>query len=145
MIIAWEPLPPRAAAVAPDALPRLLAWAASVGAWCEPIEVRAGADGGRGVVARRDVARGERLVTVPRAAMITDVDVARDLAAVGWRRGRARAALAAQRAGAVAGAGPGRRREPVGALPRRGAGGVPRRCRCSGPAPSWRGWPGPAR
>jgi len=83
MIIAWEPLPTRAAAIVPDALPRLLAWAASVGAWFEPIEVRAGADGGRGVVARRDVARGERLVTVPRAAMITDVDVARDLAAVG--------------------------------------------------------------
>lgn len=83
MIVAWEPLPLRAAAPVADAVPRLLAWAAARGIRWEPIEIRTSADGERGVFARRAITAGEPLITVPRAAMITDRDAAAALAACG--------------------------------------------------------------
>lgn len=72
----WTPLPLRAAAARTDAVPALLAWAADAGAWFEPIEIVTAADGNRTARARVDVAAGALLVAVPRALMITDVDVA---------------------------------------------------------------------
>lgn len=72
----WAPLPVRAAVAPPGAVPALLAWAAREGAWFEPIEIVTAADGNRTARARRDVAAGALLIAVPRALMITDVDVA---------------------------------------------------------------------
>jgi len=71
----WAPLPVRAAAARPDAVPALLAWAAGEGAWFEPIEIVTAADGNRTARARADVAAGALLIAVPRALMITDVDI----------------------------------------------------------------------
>src|SRR5262245_62163467 len=85
MLDDWEPLPLRRAAMAPDALPRFLAWAEAEGVWCDPIEVRVAGDGSRAVFARRAIAAGERIIATPRRAMITDVDVARGLGRVGAR------------------------------------------------------------
>lgn len=72
---AWAPVPVRAAAAPPGAVATLLAWAAGAGAWFEPIEIVTAADGNRTARARCDVAAGALLVAVPRALMITDVDV----------------------------------------------------------------------
>ncbi|HVV85198.1 MAG TPA: SET domain-containing protein, partial [Kofleriaceae bacterium] len=81
----WEPLPVRAATPPADAVAALLAWAAREGARFDAIELVVGADGNRTVHARRALAAGEPIVTVPRALMIDEDDVDRDeqVAAVG--------------------------------------------------------------
>lgn len=72
----WTPLPVRAAVAPPGAVAALAAWAAGEGAWFDPIEIVTAADGNRTARARVDVAAGALLIAVPRALMITDVDVA---------------------------------------------------------------------
>lgn len=62
--------PPRAA------LDRLLAWAEARGIDARAIEIRLGPDGHRSVVARTAIAAEQELVVVPRAALITELDVA---------------------------------------------------------------------
>lgn len=74
----WTPLPLTTAPPVAGAVDALVAWAAAAGAWFEPVTIAVAADGNRSMVARRDVAAGEVLVSVPRTAMITDVDVAAD-------------------------------------------------------------------
>ena len=75
---AWEPLPLRDV-VAPDgAVEAFLAWARDEGVECDAIEVRVDAHGDRSVFARRAIEIGEVLVSVPRALMITNVDIAAD-------------------------------------------------------------------
>ena len=70
----WQPLPRRAAGPRGDH-DAFVAWALAGGAWLDPIEVVVDAAGNRAVRARRGVAAGELLCAVPRALMVTDVDV----------------------------------------------------------------------
>lgn len=75
----WTPAPAPSAAGGGDAhaaVRALLAWATAAGIDFEPIELRVAADGNRTVHARRDIAEGEALITVPRAHMLVDTDLA---------------------------------------------------------------------
>lgn len=57
------------------ALAALLAWGEAQGIDARAIEIRVGADGNRTVAARVAIADGQEVVTVPRAALITELDV----------------------------------------------------------------------
>ena len=61
---------------AAEALAALLAWGEAQGIDARAIEVRLAADGHRSVAARRDIKAKEAIVTVPRAALISELDVA---------------------------------------------------------------------
>ncbi len=77
---AWEPLPLREVPVRDGAVEALLTWARGEGVACDAIEIRVDARGDRSVFARRPIAAGEVLVSVPRRLMITNVDVYDDAA-----------------------------------------------------------------
>ncbi len=77
----WSALPARSgpavdAAARGAALERMLAWAAAGGADADALEFRVDADGGCTAHARRPIAAGTRVVTVPRRLMIVEDDLA---------------------------------------------------------------------
>ncbi len=87
--VPWPPLPviePEARPSPDAALAALWAWAEGQGIDARAIEIRIEADGNRSVVARTAATEGQALVTVPRAALITDLDVADSPAGVALAR-----------------------------------------------------------
>lgn len=90
MIGATAPLPRHPRPTRTDAdVERLLAWAAAEGASLDAVRAAPAPTGGYGLFARRALAEGERILAVPRALLITDLDAASSPV------GRATAALAA--------------------------------------------------
>ncbi len=64
------PVPPATAAARRAAIARLLSWAADRGVWHEPLDFTVDDDGACTARARRDLAAGERVLVIPRTAMI---------------------------------------------------------------------------
>jgi hypothetical protein len=70
------PLLPAPAIDRDAALARLLTWAADVGARFDAIEIVVAPDGNRSVRARRAIGEDEPIITVPRALMVIDEEIA---------------------------------------------------------------------